>query len=70
MTYQLGQTKEYRTHNMNTIYDDKGKAICMVYGIASNCMLENLDERDAEGLALARKIVDALNAYDGKETAA
>ena len=62
MKYRIGKKRTHGTYNPDTIYDENDEAICLVYGIASNCKLEDLDERDAKGLAMARKIVDALNA--------
>jgi hypothetical protein len=64
--YTIGIKTQFGTFNANTIYDADGKAICVVYGIASNLRLEKLDERDAEGLAIAKIIVDALNAKDAE----
>jgi len=61
MSWTIGQKKEFGTYNANMIFDENGKSILQVYGIAQNYMLEELGERDADGLAIARQIVDAHN---------
>ena len=55
-TWTVGIKKEFGTYNADTIFDENGNSICMVYGIASNHKLEDMSERDAEGLAIARRI--------------
>lgn len=65
--FTIGIKDRYGTYHPDTIYDEDGNAICLVYGIASNVMLEDLDERDAKGLEMATKIVNALNAAEQKD---
>lgn len=59
--WTIGKKKEFGTYGANMIFDEKGEAILMVYGISQNTMLEGLNKRDAEGLAIARQVVDDHN---------
>ena len=59
--WTIGRKSEFGTHNANMIYDENGNAILQVFGIASNCMLKELSERDADGLAIARQVVNDHN---------
>jgi len=67
--YTLGITTQHETYHPDTIYDEDGNAVCLVYGIASNMVMSRLDERDAKGLALAKKIVEALNKIEAEQLA-
>ena len=60
--FTVGIKRKSATFHPNTIYDEDENAVCLVYGIASNLTLEELDDRDAKGLAMARRICEALNA--------
>ena len=59
--WTIGQEKEFGTYNANMIFDEKGESILMVYGISQNTMLEELNDRDADGLAIARQVVNDHN---------
>lgn len=69
MTWTIGRKTEYGTRSADTIYDENGKAILMVYGKSSNSMLEDLDERDAAGLAVAKRVVEAQARIEALEAA-
>lgn len=54
--WHIGNPSEYGTFNACMVFDENEKSIALVYGIASNVKLEDMGERDAEGLKNARLI--------------
>ena len=64
--FTLGRKKKFGTYHPDTIFNENGDAILLVYGIPTNTTLEDLPEKYGDILKQAQMIVDALNLHYGE----